>query len=47
MPATDPVAAVLADGVLPAADPAADAAVALLVGDSDNADGVLPLKKWI
>ena len=47
MPATDPAAAVLAYGVLPAGDPAEDADVALLVGDSDNADGVLPLKKWI
>ena len=51
MPATDPAAAVLADGVPPAEDPAEDPAeeadVALLAGDSDSADGVLPLKKWI
>jgi hypothetical protein len=51
MPATDPVAAVPTAGVLaaedPAEDPDEDPDVELLVGDSDSAAGVLPLKKWI
>jgi hypothetical protein len=42
VPATEPLAAVLAGTVLPGEE---DADVAPLAGDSDSAAGVLPLKK--
>jgi hypothetical protein len=42
VPATEPLAAVLAVAVLPGEE---DAEEGLLVGDSDKAAGVLPLKK--